>query len=51
MTKATILKKNLDDKMWPEIVFAMIYIKNVCSIKAFNKNNFYHVQQNNNLDI
>lgn len=28
MTRATILEGNIDDELWPELVFAMTYIKN-----------------------
>lgn len=28
MTRATILESNIDDELWPELVFAMTYIKN-----------------------
>ncbi len=29
MTKATILEENIDDDLWPEIIFAMTQVKNV----------------------
>lgn len=28
ITRATILKSNINNKLWPELVFAMAYIKN-----------------------
>lgn len=28
MTRATILKGNINDNLWPEVVLVMIYIKN-----------------------
>ena len=39
MTRATILEKNLDDKLWPEIILAMTYVKNVHLTKALNGDN------------
>ncbi len=28
MTRVTILKSNIDDDLWPELVLAMTYVKN-----------------------
>lgn len=38
MTRATILESNIDDKLWPEIIIAMTYIKNNYSTKASSSN-------------
>lgn len=45
ITKATILEKNLDDKLWPKIVFAMTYIKSVRLTKALNRDSSYYILQ------
>lgn len=37
ITKATILKKNIDNELWLEIIFVITYIKNNCPIKAFHQ--------------
>lgn len=34
MTKTIILKSNIDNDQWPELVFAITYIKNSQSIKV-----------------
>ena len=28
MTRATILKRNIDDDLWPKLILAMTYVKN-----------------------
>ena len=35
MTRATILKDNIDNNIWLKLLLAMIYIKNSCPTKAF----------------
>lgn len=45
MTRTIILEGNLDDKLWPEIVLAMIYVKNMRPTKALNGNSPYHALQ------
>ncbi len=35
MTRAMILKGNIDNDLWPELVFAMTYIKNNWPTQAF----------------
>lgn len=44
--KATILKGNINDELWPEIVLAMTYIKNNCPMRAFASNAISHKAQN-----
>ena len=39
MTRATILDGSLDDELWPEIVLAMTYVKNVRPTKALGGDN------------
>lgn len=34
MTRATIFEKNIDNNFWPELVFAMTYVKNSWPTKA-----------------
>lgn len=38
MTKATIPEENLEDKLWPELVLAITYIKNSYSTKVLANN-------------
>lgn len=38
MTRATILEKNIEDELWPELVLAMTYIKNSRPIRALANN-------------
>lgn len=45
MTRVTILEGNLDDELWPEIVLAMTYVKNVRPTKALGGDNPYHALQ------
>ena len=42
MTKTTILEKNFDKKLRPEIILVMTYIKNNCAIKVFSFNTTLH---------
>ncbi len=51
MTKVTILEGNPDDELWPEIVLAMTYVKNLRPTKALNGDNSYHTQQKSQSDI
>lgn len=51
MAQATILEDNLNDELWPEVILAMTYVKNVRSIKALGGNNSYSAQNNINPDI
>ena len=51
MTRATILEGSLDDELWPEIVLAMTYVKNVRPTKALGGDNPYHAQQKIHPDI
>lgn len=51
MTRATILEESLNNKLWPEIVLAMIYIKNVSFTKALGGDSPYHTLQAIQLDI
>lgn len=37
MVRATILKEGINDTLWPKVVFAMIYIKNLRPTQALNK--------------
>lgn len=37
ITPATILERYLNYKLWPKLIFAIIYIKDVRLIKALNK--------------
>lgn len=38
MTRATILEENIEDKLWPERVLIMTYIKNSHLTKALANN-------------
>lgn len=50
MTRVTILKKNIDNKLWPEIVLVITYIKNNSFTKAFLSNATPHkVQSQENI--
>lgn len=49
--QAIILGNNLDDDLWPEIILAKTYIKNISSSKAMNQNNTYLAQNNAHLNI
>lgn len=51
MTRATILEGNLNDELWPEIILAMTYVKNVRPTRALQGNNPYQVQHQKNPDI
>ena len=51
MTRATILEGSLDDELWPEIVLAMTYVKNVRPTKALGGENPYNAQQKIHPDI
>lgn len=51
MIWVTVLEGNHDANLWPKVILAMTYIKNVQSIKALEGNNPYSVQNNTNLDI
>lgn len=44
-------KGNLEDKLWPEIVLAMTYVKNIRRTKALDGDNPYHAQQISNPNI
>ena len=39
MTRATILEGNLNDDLWPEVILAMTYIKNLRPSKVLENNN------------
>ncbi len=45
MTRAIIPEGSLDDKLWPEAVFAMTYVKNVRPTKALGGDSSYHALQ------
>ena len=45
MTRATILEGSLDDELWPEVVLAMTYVKNVRPTKALGGDSPYHALQ------
>lgn len=52
MTRATILEGNLCDDLWPEIVLAMTYIKNIRPTKALEGNSSpYYAQHQKDPDI
>lgn len=51
MTWATILERNLDDDLWPEVILAMTYVKNVRPTKALNGKNPYYAPNNDNPNI
>ena len=53
MTRATILEDNIDNELWPEIIFAMTYIKNNHLTKALPSNTtLYEAQsQKNTTDV
>lgn len=53
MTRATILKGNIDDKLWLKIILTMTYIKNYCLTKALPSNTTpYKAQsQDNTIDV
>lgn len=36
MTKAIILRGNINNNLWPELVLATTYIKNYCPTKALD---------------
>lgn len=40
MTRVSILEKNLDNKLWFEIILIITYIKIISFIKALNRDNF-----------
>ena len=37
MTRATILERNINDDLWPELVLAMTYVKNNWLTRAVQK--------------
>ncbi len=45
MTRATTLEGSLDDEMWPEVVFAMTYVKNMRPTKTLGGDSPYHTLQ------
>lgn len=52
MARATILEGNIQDDLWPEIILAMTYVKNIRPTKALEGNNTPHyAQHQENLDI
>ncbi len=51
MTRATILEGSLDDDLWPEVILAITYVKNVWPTKTFDWNNPYSAQHDANSDI
>lgn len=51
MTRATILEGNINDELWPEIVLAMTYVKNVRPTKALQESNLYQAQHQKSPDI
>lgn len=50
MTKVTILKGNINDDLWPELVLAMTYIKNSWPMQALKDSSpheaYFHKQPN-----
>lgn len=52
MARATILKKNLNNDLWPEIILAMTYIQNFHPKIALENNNTpFNTQYKENLNI
>ena len=51
MTYVTILNGNIDDNLWPEIILAIIQIKNVRPISLLEDKNPYKVHFSKALDI
>lgn len=51
MTRATILEGNINDELWPEIILAMTYVKNVRPTKALQGSNPYQAQHQKSPDI
>ena len=52
MARATILEGNLSDDLWPEVIPAMTYIKNLRPTKALENNNTpYNAQYKEDPDI
>ena len=53
ITRATIPEGNFDDKLWPEIIFTMTYIKNNFPIKALASNTILYKapSQENTTDV
>ena len=52
MARATILERNLNDDLWPEVILAMTYIKNLRPSKALeNDNTPFNAQYQENPDI
>lgn len=52
MARATILEGNLSDDLWPEVILAMTYIKNLRPTKALENNNTpYNAQYKEDPDI
>ena len=43
MTKATILEKNIDDDLWPELILAIMYVKNNWPTRAIQNLSSYKV--------
>lgn len=43
MTRATILKKNIDDDLWSELVFVMTYVKNNWLTRVVQNLSFHKV--------
>lgn len=41
MTRMTILEKNINDNLWPELVLVMIYMKNNWPIRAVQNHSFH----------
>lgn len=52
MTRAIILEENIDDKLWPEIIFTMTYIKNNRPTKdLFSNTTLYKAQNQEKVDL
>ena len=45
MTRVTILKGNIDDDLWPEIVLAMTHVKNLRPTSALKGNNSHRTRE------
>lgn len=51
MIRITILEENIDDNLWPEIIFAITQVKNVRPIYALEGSNSYQALSSKSLDV
>ena len=51
MTSITIFKGNINNDQWPEVVFAITYVKNIWSIKALENLSLYKTYTHQLFDL